>query len=232
MTDWRWSWIPDHYDLLGTLLGQHLYLAVVPVVLGLAIALPLGILCLRVPRLYAPILALTSIFYALPSLALFVVLINYTGFSGWTVIIPLTIYTLSVLVRNVVDGLRSVPESVSQSATAMGFGGLRRLIQVDLPIAVPVVVAGLRVAMVSNISLVSVGSLIGISGLGQLFVDGIQRNFSTPIVVGIVLTVALAVAADAVLVGLQWLLTPWTRAGGGKPPSDDETPAIITAGAV
>ncbi|MFI5953694.1 ABC transporter permease [Cryptosporangium sp. NPDC051539] len=224
--DWRWSWISDHYDLLGDLLGQHLYLSVLPVVLGLLVALPLGILCVRVPRLYAPVLALTSVFYALPSLALFVVLIDYTGFTGWTVIIPLTIYTLSVLVRNVVDGLRSVPESVSQSATAMGFTGVRRIIQVDLPIAVPVVIAGLRVATVSNISLVSVGSLIGISGLGQLFVDGIQRSFITPIIVGIVLTVVLAVLADAVLVGLQWLLTPWTRTGKSAKPVSEEAAAV------
>ncbi|GAA3384586.1 ABC transporter permease [Cryptosporangium minutisporangium] len=228
--DWRWSWIPDHYDLLGELLLQHLYLAVVPVVLGLLIALPLGIVCVRVRRLYAPVLALTSVFYALPSLALFVVLIDYTGFTGWTVIIPLTIYTLSVLVRNVVDGLRSVPEHVSQAATAMGFGGVRRLLQVDLPIAVPVVIAGLRVATVSNISLVSVGSLIGISGLGQLFVDGIQRSFITPIIVGIVLTVALAVLADAVLVGLQWLLTPWTRAGRSTEPVTADPAGAATAG--
>ena len=220
--DWRWDWITSHYDLLGELLGQHLYLSVVPVLLGLLIALPLGILCVRTPRLYAPVLALTSFFYALPSLALFVVLIDYTGFTGWTVIIPLTIYTLSVLVRNVVDGLRSVPEHVSQAATAMGFGGLRRLLQVDLPIAIPVVIAGLRVATVSNISLVSVGSLIGISGLGQLFVDGIQRSFITPIIVGIVLTVVLAVLADAVLVALQWLLTPWTRTGRSAKPLPDE----------
>ncbi|SHN20748.1 ABC transporter permease [Cryptosporangium aurantiacum] len=229
--DWRWSWIPDHYDLLGELLAQHLYLSVVPVILGLLIALPLGIVCVRLRRLYAPVLALTSIFYALPSLALFVVLIDYTGFTGWTVIIPLTIYTLSVLVRNVVDGLRSVPEHVSQAATAMGFGGVRRLIQVDLPIAVPVVIAGLRVATVSNVSLVSVGSLIGISGLGQLFVDGIQRSFITPIIVGIVLTVALAVILDAVLVGVQWLLTPWTRGGGSvltveEPVADPATTGV------
>lgn len=231
--DWRWGWISSHYDLLGELLLQHLYLAVMPVVLGLLIALPLGVLCVQMPRLYPPVLALTSVFYALPSLALFVVLIDYTGFTGWTVILPLTIYTLSVLVGNVVDGLRSVPDHVSQAATAMGFGRMRRLLQVDLPIAVPVVFAGLRVATVSNVSLVSVGSLIGISGLGELFVDGIQRNFPTPIVVGIVLTVALAVAADAVLVGLQWLLTPWTRTGGRTRPVEEPTPgpaSLVTTG--
>jgi len=209
--DWRWSWIGNHVDLLGRLLGQHVYLALVPVLLGLAIALPAGLACVRWPRVYPAVLALTSTLYALPSLALFVVLIEYTGFSGWTVIIPLTVYTLAVLVRNVVDGLRSVPDHVRQAAVAMGFSTTRRLLQVELPVAVPVVFAGLRVATVANISLVSIGSLIGISGLGELFVDGIQLDFPTPIVVGIVLTVALAVAADGVLVLLQRALTPWNR---------------------
>jgi osmoprotectant transport system permease protein len=209
--DWRWSWIGSHVDLLGQLLGQHVYLSLVPVVLGLAISLPLGLCCVRWPRIYPLVLAVTSMLYALPSLALFVVLIDYTGFSSWTIIIPLTIYTLSVLVRNVVDGLHSVPDHVRQAAVAMGFSAARRLIQVELPVAVPVVFAGMRIATVANISLVSVGSLIGISGLGQLFVDGIQRDFPTPIVVGIVLTVALAVLADAALVLLQRVLTPWSR---------------------
>lgn len=209
--DWRWSWIGSHLELLGDLLAQHVYLSLVPVLLGLAIALPLGLCCIRWPRLYPLVLSTTSMLYALPSLALFVVLIDYTGFSAWTVVIPLTIYTLSVLVRNVVDGLRSVPDHVRQAAIAMGFSSARRLLTVELPVAVPVVFAGLRVATVANISLVSVGSLIGISGLGQLFVDGIQRNFPTPIVVGIVLTVALAVLADALLVLAQYVLTPWSR---------------------
>ena len=209
--DWRWNWIGTHTDLLGELLAQHVYLALVPVLLGLAISLPLGLSCVRWPRIYPIVLAVTSTLYALPSLALFVVLIQYTGFSAWTVILPLTVYTLAVLVRNVVDGLHSVPDHVRQAAVAMGFSAARRLVQVELPIAVPVDFAGLRVATVANISLVSIGSLIGISGLGQLFVDGIQRNFPTPIVVGIVLTVALAVLADLALVLLQRVLTPWSR---------------------
>ena len=209
--DWRWSWISDHVQLLLTLLGEHIVLSVVPVALGLLIALPLGLACVRWPGLYPPVLGATSILYALPALALFVVLIDYTGLTRTTVIIPLTIYTLSILVRNVVDGLRSVPGHVQQSAEAMGFPAVRRLVQVDLPIALPVVIAGLRVATVSTISLVSVGSLIGISGLGELFIDGIQRDFPTPIVVGIVLTVGLAVVADGILVLAQRLLTPWRR---------------------
>ncbi|HEY5032790.1 MAG TPA: ABC transporter permease [Actinomycetes bacterium] len=207
----KWGWIPDHFGMLGTLLGQHSVLAFVPVLLGLLVAVPLGMACVRWPRIYPPVLATTSILYAIPSIALFVFLVSYTGLNPPTAIIPLTLYTLSVLVRNVVDGLRSVPESVRQAATAMGFTGLRRLLRVDLPIAVPVIIAGLRIATVSNISLVSVASLIGLGGLGQLFTDGFQRAFLTPIVVGVVLTVALAVVADVLLVVAQRLLTPWAR---------------------
>jgi osmoprotectant transport system permease protein len=214
--DWRWSYVTDHWALFGTLLRQHLYMALVAVLLGLVISVPLGVLCVRWPRIYPVILALTSALYALPSLALFVLLIDYTGFSPWTVIIPLTVYSTSVLVRNVVDGLRTVPDHVRQAAVAMGFSATRRLVQVELPIAVPVIVAGLRVATVANISLASIGSAIGVAGLGQLFTDGQQRNFATPIVVGIVLTILLAVVADALLVLAQYLLTPWRRGRGVK----------------
>jgi osmoprotectant transport system permease protein len=207
----KWDWIPDHFGYLGSKLAEHAVLAFVPVLLGLLIAVPLGVLCVQWPRLYPPVLATTSILYAIPSIALFVFLVSYTGLNKPTAIIPLTLYTLSVLIRNVVDGLRSVPDSVRQAATAMGFTGVRRLLRVDLPIAVPVVIAGLRVATVASISLVSVASLIGLGGLGELFTDGFQRSFLTPIVVGIVLTVALAVAADLILVGAQRVLTPWAR---------------------
>lgn len=212
MSEWvNWTWVTTHGDLFRQLLGDHIFLSVMPILWGLAIALPLGVACVRFPRIYGSVLAATSILYALPSIALFVLLIDFTGFRRATVIIPLTIYTLSVLVRNVVDGLRAVPDHVRQSATAMGFSGLRRVLQVDLPIAVPVIMAGLRVATVANISLVSVGALIGVGGLGQLFTDGFQRDFRTPLVAGVVLTILLAVIADTILVVVQRLLTPWAR---------------------
>jgi osmoprotectant transport system permease protein len=212
----RWSWVRDHGGLFTDLLGEHLFLSVVPVVLGLVIALPLGLVCLRWPRLYPPVLAATSILYAMPAIALFVLLIDYTGLTRTTVVVPLTAYTLAILVRNVVDGLRSVPEPVRQAAIAMGFTGGRRLVQVELPIAVPIVMAGLRVATVSTISLVSIGALIGIGGFGSLFTDGFQRDFPTEIISGVVLTVVLAMAADAVLVLAQRLLTPWLRVRGAN----------------
>jgi osmoprotectant transport system permease protein len=197
-----WSAVP-------TYVWENAYLGIVPALLGLVISVPLGIACARWKWLYPPVLSGASILYALPSLALFIVLIPYTGLTDTTVIIPLTLFSLCVLVPNVVDGLRSVPEHVRQAATAMGFGALRRLVQVELPIAVPVVIAGMRVAVVSSISLASVGQLIGVSSLGYLIIDGYQRDFLTEILVGGGLIIALALVCDVVLVLLRRVLTPW-----------------------
>jgi osmoprotectant transport system permease protein len=214
-----WGWISANRGELISLAANNLYLAMIPVVIGLIISVPLGVLSVRWGWVYPPVLSATSVIYAIPSLALFIFLIPFTGIvtstRDLTLIIPLTLYTLATLVPNVVDGLRSVPEPVRQSATAMGFGAIRRLARVELPIAVPVVMAGLRVATVASISLVSVGQLIGNGGLGFLFTDGEQRDFPTEIYAGIGLIVILALAADALLVLLGWLLTPWRRSGPG-----------------
>ncbi|MEV6985677.1 ABC transporter permease [Sphaerisporangium sp. NPDC051017] len=209
----RWDWIGRNWPSIQQLLIDHIVMALIPVVLGLVIALPLGLASARWRVLYQPTVGLMNVVYSLPSLAVFIVLIPITGLAErTTVIVPLTFYSLAVLIPAVVDGLGAVPDSVRQSAVAMGFGPMRRLLQVDLPIAVPVVLAGLRVATVSSISLVSVGALIGRGGLGYLFIDGWQRQFYTPIVVGIVLVMALAVLADGLIVLAQRLLTPWARA--------------------
>lgn len=207
----KWSWVLSHGPLFEQLLAQHMYLAAMPLLYGILISLPLGMACVRWPRLYPGVLASTTVLYALPSIALFVVLIDFTGLTPTTAIIPLTIYTLAILVRNVVDGLRGVPRPVRQAAEAMGFGPGRRLLQVDLPLALPVILSGLRVAAVSNISLVSIAALIGLGGLGQLFTAGFEIGFPTEIAAGIVLTVALAFVADVVIVVAQRLLTPWAR---------------------
>ncbi|MFI6523010.1 ABC transporter permease [Spirillospora sp. NPDC050679] len=213
----RWEWIGNNLgDDIAEALREHLILSFTPVLLGFLIALPLGLACARWKRLYQPTLAVTSILYALPAIALFVILIAFTGLTYTTVVIPLTLYTLSVLVPGVVDGLAAVPDHVRQAATAMGFGPLRRLVQVELPIALPVVMAGLRVATVSNISLVSVGAIMGLGGLGQLFTTGLQRDFPTPIVVGVVLVILLALLSDLVLLAVQRAFTPWERAGGTR----------------
>jgi osmoprotectant transport system permease protein len=210
------SWAFSNASMLAHLTGQNAYLGLVPVLVGLLVSLPLGVVCVRFGWLYPPVLGLISVLYALPGLALFVVLIAYTGLTDTTVMIPLGIYSLAAIFPSVVDGLRSVPEPVRQAAVAMGFGTWRRLITVELPIAVPVVIAGLRVAAVSSISLVSVGGLIGIGGLGYLFIDGEQRDFTTEIIVGIVLIVILSLVNDTVLVLARRVLTPWQRGRVGR----------------
>ncbi|HEV7209834.1 MAG TPA: ABC transporter permease subunit [Mycobacteriales bacterium] len=198
---------------------QHVYLALVPVAVGLLVALPLGYLAARWRRFYPPLLAVSGILYSIPSLAMFVALPGLLGtkiLDPLNIVVALSIYTVALLARTVVDGLASVPEHVLQAATAMGFGRIRRLIKVELPIAVPVVVAGLRVAAVANISLVSVGAVIGVGGLGQLFTSGFQLDFLTPIYVGVGLLVLLALVVDTLLVLGQRLLTPWVRAGRAR----------------
>jgi osmoprotectant transport system permease protein len=207
----QWSWIPQNWSLIWQYTLDNLLLGLVPPLIGLVIAVPVGIACVARRWLYPPVLALASAIYALPSLALFVVLIAYTGLGNLTVIIPLTLFSLCVLIPNVVDGLHSVSEPVRQAATAMGFTQLRQLVQVELPLAVPVVIAGLRVAVVSSISLASLGQLIGVSSLGYFFIDGLQRDFPTEIYAGLALTILLALLCDLILVVSRALLTPWAR---------------------
>ncbi|WP_433011950.1 ABC transporter permease [Kribbella sp. CA-294648] len=213
------TWIGDNLDVIWAALREHLYLSVLPVLIGLLIAVPLGYVATRYGWLANPLIALGGVLYSLPSLALFIVLPAVLGtkvLSPVNIIIALTVYTVSLLIRNVIDGLRSVPPEVRQAAISVGYSTYRRVIAVDLPIAVPVIFAGLRVVTVANISMVSVGAIIGIGGLGELFTDGFQKNFLTPIVVGIVLSLALALVADLAIVGLQRILTPWARVSTGR----------------
>ncbi len=203
-------------DAVIAALEQHVVLALLPVLIGLLIALPLGYLAHRYRWLYPPLLSISSILYAIPSLALFVVLPGIIGtkiLDPVNIVVALSVYTVALLVRTVVDGLSSVPPAVTAAATAIGFRRLGLLVKVELPIAVPVILAGLRVATVSNVSLVSVGALLGIGGLGALFTDGLQRDYLAPIIVGIVLSVLLALVLDTLIVGVQRWLTPWVRAG-------------------
>ncbi|WP_055590464.1 ABC transporter permease [Streptacidiphilus griseoplanus] len=211
------------HSYLG-LVGWHLEEALIPVLAGLLLALPLAQLCVRLRWLYPPVLWVTTVLYAIPSLAFFVVLINWTGQSEITVMIPLTLYSLVVLVPAIVDGVRSVPEETHAAATAMGFGPVRRYLQVELPIAVPAIFAGLRVATVSSISLVSVGALIGNQGaLGNLLADSMFYHRPILAVSSVVTTAVLAMAVDALLVLCRRLLTPWTpparERGRGAPVS-------------
>jgi osmoprotectant transport system permease protein len=210
----RWSWIGRHLDDIRDALLQHVELTVLAVLFGLLLAFPLSLAAIRWPPLYGPILGITGVLFTIPSLALFILLIPFTGLQIQTALIGLTIYTLLILVRNMVEGLRGVDPDVREAAEAMGYTPARRLFQVELPLALPVIMAGVRIATVTTIGLITVTALIGWGGLGKLFIEGFTLNFATPIVVGLVLSVLLAFAADLALVGLQRQLTPWTRRGG------------------
>jgi osmoprotectant transport system permease protein len=205
-----WSWIPANWSLILHLTWENAKLGVLPALYGLVISLPLGVIAARWQWFYPPVLTAINILYAVPSLALFIALIPAFGLTDTTVIIALTVFSLCVILPNVVAGLRAVPAPVRQAATAMGYGPLRRLVAVELPLAVPVIIAGLRVGVVSGISLASIGQLIGVSSLGYLFIDGLQRSFPTEIYVGLVLVVLLALACDLILVAIGRVLTPWT----------------------
>jgi osmoprotectant transport system permease protein len=211
----RWSWVGDHLDDIRGYLVQHVELTGLALLFGLLLAFPLALAAFQWPRLYGPILGLTGVLFTIPSLALFILLIPFTGLRIQTALIGLTIYTLLILVRNMVEGLRGVDRDVREAAQAMGYTRARQLFQVELPLALPVIMAGVRIATVTTIGLVTVTALIGWGGLGRLFIDGFTLNFSTPIVVGIVLSAALAFAADLVLVAVQQRLTPWARSRRG-----------------
>lgn len=193
---------------------QHIYLALVPVLLAVVIALPLGWLAHRNRTATAIMLGVSSVVYTIPSLALFIVLplaIGTAFTSTINILIALTLYTVALLVRTVVDALESLPGSVLGAATAMGYRPLRRAITVELPMAIPVLVSGLRVAVVSNVSLVSIGALLGSGGLGLLFIFGLNRSFVAPQVAALVLSALIALVADGLLVLSQRVATPWLR---------------------
>lgn len=205
----RFDWIGSHLDDIAELTVDHVVLTALPVVLGLLISLPLAIAAVGRPRLTTTVLSVTSALYTIPSLALFVLLLPLTGLSKTTAVIALTVYTLVILVRNAITGLSGVPRDVREAAEAMGYSRRDRLLRVELPLALPVIMAGVRIATVTTIGLVTISAFIGQGGLGRLFLDGFRRNFLTPVLVGFVLSVALAVLADLLLLAAQRAATPW-----------------------
>ena len=214
------TWVNDHWSEIFTLARSHVWLAGLPLVLGLLIALPLGWAARRWSRLYPVLISTSGLLYTIPSLALFVmmpILLGTKVLDPVNVVVAMTIYTVALLVRTVADGLGSVPDHVLQAARAMGYGGLRRFFGVELPLAVPVIAAGLRVAAVSNVSIVSVASLIGVPQLGNLLTDGYDRFITAEIIAGIVACVVLALVFDALIMLGQRLLTPWRQAQGARP---------------
>src|SRR2546425_7411784 len=207
----RWSWISGHADIIAAALLQHIQLTLIAVVVGLLIAVPLGLLAWRSRVFRGPIFSVTGILYTIPSLALFSLLLPFTGLTLWTAEIGLVGYTLLILIRNIVVGLNAVPDEVREAARGMGFRPLPQLWQIDIPLALPAIMAGIRIATVTTIGLVTVTALIGEGGLGSLILDGLIRDFKSPLVVGTVLSVALAVVADVSLASAQRAITPWAR---------------------
>lgn len=208
----RWDWIARHSDEIWLRTQEHLLLTVLPVVLGLVVAFPLALLALRFPPVYGPLLGLTGVLFTIPSIALFLLLGPFTGIlTRTTALTGLTLYTLLILLRNTVEGLRSVPADIRESAEAMGYQRVAQLLHVELPLALPVIVAGVRIATFNAIGLVTITAVIGQGGYGRFFIDGYQRRFATATIVGIVLSAALAVAADLLLLAVQRALTPWAR---------------------
>lgn len=209
-----WTWLNRNLPEIGQLLIQHVVLSVVPVVAALLISIPLVYPVYRTGKAANGFLVVLGIIYSIPSLALFVLMPGILGtriLDPVNVAVALMIYSVALLVRSVVDGLRSVPDAVKQSASAVGFGWLRRLLRVELPLAMPVIFAGLRVVTVSNIALVTVAAVIGLPQLGLLFDQGLDRSFFTPIIVGLVLVVLLALIADGIILLIQRGALPWAR---------------------
>ena len=209
-----WSWINRNLGMIGDLTAQHAVLAVLPVLAALVVSIPLGFLVYRTGKAANVILAVFGVIYSIPSLAVFVALPLVIGtqiLDPLNIGLALAIYSVALLVRSVVDGLRSVPAAVKQSSTAVGFGWFGRLARVELPLAMPVIFAGLRVVTVSNIALVTIAVIVGGGGLGQLLGDGFNRSFFTPVIVALVITVVMALIADAIILLVQRGTLPWAR---------------------
>lgn len=215
----NWGWIPANLDSIVSRFLEHLWLALLPVVIGLVVAVPVGWLASRSRPARAVLVPAAGLLYTIPSLALFIVLPGILGtqiLDPLNVVVALAVYTTALLVRSVSDALAAVPAMVVAAATAMGYKPARRFAQVELPLSVPVLVAGLRVALVTNISLVAIGALIGIGGLGYFFTDGFIRGNTVEILTGIVLIGVIALIFDALLVRLGRVASPWATAGEAR----------------
>ena len=212
VNDWICGqYLSDRSDELLHATTQHLTITLLSVAAGLVIAFPLALVARRWGRLESSVLGISTGLYTIPSLALFPLLVPFTGLTATTVVVGLALYALTVLVRAFLEGLRSVTDDVRESATGLGYSRAKRLLRIELPLALPVIMAGLRVATVSTVALTTVGSLVGHGGLGNLISDGVFTNFRAELLAACVLCVLLAVVLDLVLVVAQRLLTPWTR---------------------
>lgn len=207
----RWDWVIDHLNDIWEQTVQHLYLTAIAVGVGFVVSMLLAALIFRYRSTYAPITGVAGVLYTIPSIALFTLLIPFVGLSVLNAEIALVSYTLLILVRNIVAGIDGVPAAVRESARGMGYRRVRLFWEIELPLALPVIVAGLRIATVTTVGLVTVSALIGLGGLGSFILDGLRRIFMTPIVVGGVLSIVLAVLLDVLFVVIERVLSPWAR---------------------
>jgi osmoprotectant transport system permease protein len=207
-----WSYVRDNWGDLQEALEQHVLLTVETVVIGVIVAFPLAVLAHRFRWLAGPVLGVSGVLYTIPSLALFAFLAPYTGLRQETVLIGLVLYALLILIRNILAGLEAVPPDVREAAEGMGYGGARMLWRVELPVALPAIMAGVRIATASTVALVTVGVIVGYGGLGGLILRGFQNNFyRAEILTASLLTVALGLTFDLLLAGVTRLMTPWAR---------------------
>lgn len=207
-----WDWVWDHTDEIKAATIEHLQLTAIALGVGLVLSIALATIAIRWQKAYAPIAGFAGVLYAIPSLALFAILFPITGLTVLTAEIALVGYTLLILIRNIVVGVQGVPDAVKEAADGMGYRPLHRFFAVDLRLATPAIVAGIRIAAVTIIGLVTVTFVIGFGGYGSLINDGLSRDFNTPVVVGAILSIALALAIDIILLLVERLLTPWNRA--------------------
>ncbi|MEV6547441.1 ABC transporter permease [Streptomyces sp. NPDC051597] len=210
--DWIcWEYVRSRSQELTDATVQHIWITVASVLIGLLIAFPLALLARGRRSVAGAVLTLTTVLYTVPSLAMFSLLLPVFGLSASLVVTGLVLYSLTILVRNILAGLEAVPSDVREAARGMGYGRARLLFEVELPLALPALLAGVRIATVSTVALTTVGSVVGKGGLGNLIGDGVQSTFKAQVLTASVLCVLLALVADVLLLGLQRLLTPWTR---------------------
>lgn len=210
---WNGPQLSGNWDVIRYYTAEHVRFTLIALVLGVVFAFPIAYLAVRRPIVYPPVLAITNVIYAIPSLALFALLGPLLGYTNdKPIVLAMALYTLVILVRNIVEGLRAVPGNVTDAATGLGYGRMRRFFGVELPLAVPTIIAGLRLATVSTISLITVGGAIGKGALGRMFSDGIERQIDNELWAGIVAVIVLALIADTLILALGRALTPWTRA--------------------
>jgi osmoprotectant transport system permease protein len=213
------SYLSDYYEDILTALREHVVITIASVLLGLVLSIPLALLAQRSRLAEGVILGTAGVIYAIPSISLLLILYGSfgLGLTSTTVIVALTLYNLLILVRNVLTGLRGVPDEAKEAATGMGFGPTRRILRVELPLALPSIVAGLRIATVNTVALVTIGFAVGHGGLGEIITTGFKDNlYRQQVLTGVVLVVLLAIVLDLVLLLVQRLLTPWSRAEAGR----------------